>query len=190
VNINFLLPDGSKPEWTSRAAFTKAIKSLGIRKLDDAVLYPIDSNSYVKVSTELELSGFRDYVDEDMSPIAYARIKIRGVDEDADLVEALAILTWKSLTFHWKNGREKRGLAVYHRDVLGAEVNGQFSVFLHYGGSIRKKGHKFFDLGDITIEISELFSKNGHENRRTLTFWMTLEQKIRKKLPGFKLLEW
>jgi len=143
----------------------------------------------MKASSELEFSGFRQDINTDSTPIAYARVSMRGVDEDKDIVTGLAILTRKFLTLHWKHGAESRGWKYFHDDLLGVDVSSASSTYLHYGKSIRKTDDRFLDMGDRTIEITLLPGKDGHENRRALTFWMTLAHFLSQTLPGVYFLE-
>ena len=187
--FSFLLPDGSKPDSSTKNALAEAIKSLTIDSDEKSVLYPVDSTPWIKASTELEISGFRPDINVDSTPIAYARVSMRGVDEDKDVVIGFAILTNTFLTLHWKHRAESRGMKFFHADLLGVDVSSAVSTYLHYGFSVRKTNNEFLNMGDITIEITLLSGKDGHENRRALTFWMTLANHLSRKFPGLKFIE-
>jgi hypothetical protein len=187
--FSFLLPDGSKPDSSTKDALAQAIKSLTIDSEEKSVLHPVDSTSWIKASTELEVSGFRPEIDIDSTPIAYTEVSIRGVDEDKDIVTGLAILTNSFLTLHWRHRSESRGMKFFHADLLGVDVSSAVSTFLHYGVSLRKTNNEFLNMGDTTIEITLLSHKDGHENRRALSFWMTLANHLSRKFPGLKFIE-
>jgi hypothetical protein len=187
--FSFLLPDGSKPDSSTKNALAQAIKSLTIDSDEKSVLHPVDSSSWIKASTELEISGFRPEIDIDSTPIAYAQVSIRGVDEDKDIVVGMAILTNSFLTLHWRHRSESRGMKFFHVDLLGVDVSSATSTYLHYGVSVRKTNNEFLNMGDRTIEITLLSHKDGHKNRRALTFWMTLANHLSRKFPGLKFIE-
>ncbi len=188
-NFDYLLPDGSAPDSSSRKAASNCLRALTIDSEDKSVLYPVDSDAWIKASSELEVSGFRQDINTDSTPIAYARVSMRGVDEDKDIVTGLSVLTRTFLTLHWKHRLESRGWKYFHDDLLGVDVSSASSVYLHYGKSIRKTDGRFLEMGDRTIEITLLPGKDKHENRRALTFWMTLAHRLSQTLPGVYFLE-
>lgn len=163
--------------------------SLTIDSDEKAALHPIDSDSWIKASSELEISGFRREIDNGSTPIAYARVSIRGVDEDKDVVNGMAILTQEFLTLHWSHRGQSRGFKFFHSDLLGVDVSSPTSTYLQYGASLRKTDNEFLSTGDLTFEITLLNSKDGHENRRALTFWMTLAHRLSRTIPGVKFME-
>jgi hypothetical protein len=77
----------------------------------------------------------------------------------------------------------------FHVDLLGVDVSSATSTYLHYGVSVRKTNNEFLNMGDRTIEITLLSHKDGHKNRRALTFWMTLANHLSRKFPGLKFIE-
>lgn len=188
-NFEYLLPDGSAPDTSSRQAASDCLRALTIDSDEKCVTYPVDSNSWIEASSELEFSGFRQDIDTDSTPIAYARVSMRGVDEDKDIVIGLAILTRKFLTLHWKHGTQSRGCKYFHDDLLGVDVSSASSTYLHYGKSIQKTDARFINIGDTTIEITLLSGKDRHENRLALTFWVTLAHFLSKTVPGVYFLE-
>lgn len=186
-NFDFSLPDGSVPN--SRESTVLSLKSFAIKSGEDSVLHSVDSKYWVEASTQLEVSGFRPEINNESTPIAFANVSVRGVDEDSDSVKGKGILTTTFLTLHWKQKRESRGIKLLHSDLLGVDVSSPTSVYLHYGSSIRKTDFEFLNLGDITIEITLLPGKDKQENRLALTFWMSLAYWLSKTIPGVKFLE-
>jgi hypothetical protein len=188
-NFDYLLPDGNAPDSSSRKAVSNCLRALAIDSEEKSVLYPVDSDAWIKASSELEVSGFRQDISTESTPIAYARVSIRGVDEDKDIVTGLAVLTRTFLTLHWKHRAESRGWKYFHDEIIGVDVSSASSVYLHYGKSIRKTDDRFLEMGETTIEVTLLLGKDRHENRRALTFWMTLAHLLSQKLPGVYFLE-
>lgn len=187
--FDYSLPDGSAPDTSNWQAASDCLRALTIDSAEKSVLYPVDSNSWIEASSKLEFSGFRQDIDSDSTTIAYARVSIRGVDEDKDIVIGLAILTRKFLSLHWKYRTQSRGCKYFHDDLLGADVSSAFSTYVYYGKSIRKTDARFINMGDSTIEITLLSGTNRHENRRALTFWMTLAHFLSETVPGVHFLE-
>lgn len=188
-DFTFLLPDGSDPDSSSKSAVAKSIMSLTIDSDEQSVLHPVDSASWIKASSEIEFSGFRRASDVGATPIAYAQVSIRGTDEDKDVVNGLAILTEAFLTLHWSHRGQQRGFKFFHSDLLGVDVSSGTSTYLHYGASVRKTQNEFLNTGDFTFEITLLPSKDRHENRRSLTFWMSLANHLSRTIPGVKFME-
>jgi hypothetical protein len=185
--FDFLNPDGSRPDTSSRETIAKAVRNLAITS-QEYRLHPVDSDSEVRASSILEISGFRFHEGKASSHLAAARVIGRGLDEDKSEVEALAILTPDFLSIHWSHRLQKRAWKFVHSDILGVEVDGPLTAALHYGNSWRRTGTETLEVGDWTFEISLLPSADGHENRRSMTLWMTLANEIGKKFPGFAFI--
>jgi hypothetical protein len=186
--FDFLNPDGSRPDTSSRGAIATAIKGLAITSPNHQ-LHEIDTDSWIKASVILETSGFRFHEGKPSLGIAAAPVMGRGLDEDRSEVDALAILTLDFLSIHWSHFGQKRAWKFLHRDILGVELDGPTTALFHYENSWRGTGDEILNTGDWTFEITLLPSRDGHDNRRSLTFWMTLAQEISKKFPGFEFIE-
>ena len=186
--FDFLNPDGSKSDNSSREAVAKAIRNLVIISKEQE-MHPVDSESWIRASTILETSGFRFHDGQPSSHIAAARLTGRGLDEDSSEVEGIGILTPDFLSIHWSNASQKRAWKFDHEDILGVQCDGPITAALHYGNSWRKTDTEILEVGDWTFEISLMPSADGHENRRSLTFWMALANEIEKKFAGFAFID-
>lgn len=189
TNFDYLLPDGSKPKTGSREIVAAGIKSLTIDSEKKMSMNPIDSKAWVTASTQLETSGFRLSHEQDLTPMASSKVLIRGLDEDRDEVTALAVLTTEFLTLHWSVKGKDKGMKLFHSDLLGVDVTSPISSFLRYGASLRKSDGDFLNMGEITFEITLMPGKDGHENRRALTFWMSLAYRLSLIIPGIMFME-
>ena len=121
--------------------------------------------------------------------MASSKVLIRGLDEDRDEVTALAVLTTEFLTLHWSVKGKDKGMKLFHSDLLGVDVTSPISSFLRYGASLRKSDGDFLNMGEITFEITLMPGKDGHENRRALTFWMSLAYRLSLIIPGIMFME-
>ena len=183
-NFAFLMPDGTQPNNSSKDELNSDIKSLIAtpKNLSKSFLSQFDSDAWIKASAELEISGFRKNK-FDLTPIAYTELTIRGVDEDKDLVTGLGILTQEFMSLHWNHRLEKRGMKVLHKDITGVQVTSLLSAAFNYKNIVHLSQGQYVNLKELTFEVEILNSRDKHQNRRALTFWLSLNHYLIKKLP-------
>ena len=174
-SINLLLPDGSEPVINSQQDVNDLFASWTItpENASDWRMERVDQDEWIKSSTEIFSLGLQN---PEGGPSIYAsgETYMSGLEGLYTEMEGKSILTDIFTLVIWHYGFAKNALVMFHDDVTGFQSTGSTSAEFGYRNGLWIKNGKPQETGPIDIYLACKFGKDGHANRRAITFWYSL----------------
>ncbi len=174
TNLDVVNPDGSVPEFNGKDDLQEWIKAITITPKNHESRTYGDYPDWTKDSATLFGHGLMWGTDV---PVPLVRGNIYLSINDGKEILAQAVLTQNFVFIHWQSLFKKNAIMIQHDDKIGVEpVSGTNNSAYFYFKDVfllngRNSGTIGRTLGQAKCQISGRYTKDLHQNRRTLSFW-------------------
>lgn len=181
-DVNLLMPDGSKPEFTGQEGFSNFLRALTItpEKYEGFSNIPkIDQNAYFDAAAALVVLGVEVSSTERL--LAFGSIIIEGLPGYQGQREATGIAGDNYLIVRFRHKLKFNYFAAPYDEIEGINSAGEMQALLTFRNSmlLDKRGRQILKNQKISLAFNP--SKDGHENRRGLSFWYTNSHMLKSK---------
>jgi hypothetical protein len=174
-SIHLLMPDGTEPSINSQQDVNDLFASWTITPANASKwrMEIADQDEWIRSSTDIFSLGLQN---QEGGPSIYASSEtyVSGLEGLNTEMSGRSILTELFTLVIWPYGLTKNALVLFHDDVTGIQSAGSTSADFGYRNALWIKNGKPRETGPIEIYLACKFSKDGHANRRAITFWYSL----------------
>ena len=165
-NLFLLFPDGREVKSEDDIKEIRNKYSYSPTTMNEWRLHKVDIDSYADAAAKLVSVG----LPSSESIIAFGPVKLYEYPKSHNEYIARAILTPSTLFVYYNVGPIRpEFLIVELKNISGLTNHGGWTATFSFKAGVHIKKGKVFEVTAPYFGLSELFGKDGHENRRSVT---------------------